>query len=194
MVEDFRTQYAFSTEVKFTVNCRSVEKCVLRTEVFYHYFSMQPRNMQCTQFFNGPAIDCTVNFTSVEKLRALHIAWLHRKVICPLQRLTIQGAAASPGHALQVGESRKRYLHHAPCASAGISFIPLLFESLGGLSSLSSQTISAIGLHLGQRIGVSPADTRRQLYQKCSISLWRGNAVSWLHRFNTISPRVDGIT
>ena len=88
-------------------------------------------------------------------------------------------------------ESRKRDLHHAPCASAGIS---LLFESLGGLSSLSSQTISAIGLHLGQRIGVSPADTRRQLYQKCSISLWRGNAVSWLHRFNTISPRVDGIT
>ena len=42
-----------------TVNCRSVEKCVLRTEVFYHYFSMQPRNMQCTQFFNGPAIDCS---------------------------------------------------------------------------------------------------------------------------------------
>ena len=43
----------------YTVNCRSVEKCVLRTEVFYHYFSMQPRNMQCTQFFNGPAIDCS---------------------------------------------------------------------------------------------------------------------------------------
>ena len=40
MVEDFRTQYAFSTEVKFTVN-----------------------------------------FTSVEKLRTLHIAWLHRKVM-----------------------------------------------------------------------------------------------------------------
>ena len=64
-----------------TVNCRSVEKCVLRTEVFYHYFSMQPRNMQCTQFFNGPAIDCTVNCMSVEKRRTLHIAWLHRKVM-----------------------------------------------------------------------------------------------------------------
>ena len=64
-----------------TVNCMSVEKCVLRTEVFYHYFSMQPRNMQCTQFFNGPAIDCTVNCRSVEKLRTLHIAWLHRIVM-----------------------------------------------------------------------------------------------------------------
>ena len=51
-------------------------------------------------------------------------AALDISVICPLQRLTIQGAAASPGHALQVGESRKRDLHHAPCASAGISFIP----------------------------------------------------------------------
>ena len=48
-----------------TVNCRSVEKCVLRTEVFYHYFSMQPRNMQCTQFFNGPAIDCKLIFGRV---------------------------------------------------------------------------------------------------------------------------------
>ena len=83
-------------------------------------------------------------------------AALDISVICPLQRLTIQGAAASPGHALQVGESRKRDLHHAPCASAGISFIPLLFESLGGLSSLSSQTISAIGLHLGPAHCVSP--------------------------------------
>ena len=121
-------------------------------------------------------------------------AALDISVICPLQRLTIQGAAASPGHALQVGESRKRDLHHAHWASASISFIPLLFESLGELSSLSSQTISAIGLHLGPRIGVSPSNTRRQLYQKCSISLWRGNAVLWLHRFYTISPGVDGIT
>ena len=97
-------------------------------------------------------------------------------------------------HCRLVSHGRGISTTHLVHASAGISFIPLLFESLGGLSSLSSQTISAIGLHLGQRIGVSPADTRRQLYQKCSISLWRGNAVSWLHRFNTISPRVDGIT
>ena len=78
--------------------------------------------------------------------------------------------------------------------SAGISFIPLLFESLGGLSSLTSQTISAIGLHLAQRIGASSAITRRHLYQKCSISLWRGNAALWLHWINTIPPGLDGIT
>ena len=48
-----------------TVNCMSVEKCVLRTEVFYHYFSVQPRNMQCMQFFNGHAIDCTYVYAYV---------------------------------------------------------------------------------------------------------------------------------
>ena len=93
----------------------------------------------------------------------------------------------------EVGESRKRDLHYAPCASASISFIPLLFESLDGLSSLTSQTISAICLHLAQRIGASSAITRRHLYQKCSISLWRGNAALWLHRINTIPPGVADI-
>ena len=123
-----------------------------------------------------------------------HPAALDISVICSIQRLTIQGAATTPGYALQVGESRKRDLHHAPYASADISFIPLLFESLGGLSSLTSQTISAIGLHLAQRVGASSAITRRHLYQKCSISLWRGNAALWLHQVNTIPPGVDGIT
>ena len=32
---------------------------------------------------------------------------------------------------------RKRTLHDAPCAAVGVSFLPILFESLGGLSSLS---------------------------------------------------------
>ena len=71
-------------------------------------------------------------------------AALDISVICPLQRLTIQGAAASPGHALQVGESRKRDLHHAPCASAGISFIP-------GRVSFIIHTIYSL-LTLGRRV------------------------------------------
>ena len=59
---------------------------------------------------------------------------------------------------------------------------------------LLPQTISAISLHLAQRIGASSAITRRHLYQKCSISLWRGNAALWLHQINTIPPGVDNIT
>ena len=58
------TQYAMyavfnGSENYCTVNFTSVENCVLRTEVFYHYFSMQPRNTHCTQFFNGSEIYCT---------------------------------------------------------------------------------------------------------------------------------------
>ena len=49
---------------------------------------------------------------------------------------TLQRAASTPGHALQVGELRKRTLHDASCAAIGVTFVPVLFESLGG-SALS---------------------------------------------------------
>ena len=120
-------------------------------------------------------------------------AALDISVISTLQNLTVQRAASTPGHALQVGELRKRTLHDAPCAAVGVSFLPILFESLGGLSSLSATTISTISRHLGQRIGSPPADTKRHLFQRCSITLWRGNAALWLNRMSTVSSRVDGI-
>ena len=101
-------------------------------------------------------------------------AALDISVICPLQRLTIQGAAASPGHALQVGESRKRDLHHAPCASAGISFIPgraiVLYHLIPSQPSPPSWPAH----------WCFPCRHQKTTYQKYSISLWRGNAVSWL--------------
>ena len=114
----------------------------------------------------GMNMSCgTVNFTSVEKLRTLRIAWLHRKVMVESTVITLFGMQflqqlsqlpsrpeeshpilfpiASPAlltiqsrPRLQVGESRKRDLHHAPCVH-----LPL-FESLG-LSSLSSQTVDS---------------------------------------------------
>ena len=67
--------------LRHTVNCMSVEKCVLRTEVFYHYFSMQYCNMQCTLVFQRTCNWLYSQCRSVEKLRTLHIAWLHRKVM-----------------------------------------------------------------------------------------------------------------
>ena len=77
-----------------------------------------------------------------------------------LSRISLsQVAASTSGHALQVGELRKRTLLDASCAAIGVTFVPVLFEALRGLSSLTTTTISTIGHHLGQRIGSSPADT-----------------------------------
>ena len=55
-------------------------------------------------------------------------------VISPLQQQTIAEAAFTPGHALQVGVQRKLASHLSACHSAGVDFIPIVAEALGGLA------------------------------------------------------------
>ena len=83
--------------------------------------------------------------------------------------------------------------HAASCRAVGVSFIPLAVESLGGWSDVAAKTISRIGRLLGQRLGIPPSITSRQLFQRCSVSLWRGNAALWLHRFPPISSFIDSV-
>ena len=83
--------------------------------------------------------------------------------------------------------------HAAPCRAVGVSFVPLAIESLGGWSELAVRSISRIGHLLGQRLGISPSITSHHLFQRCSVSLWRGNAALWLHRFPPISSYIDSI-
>ena len=90
-------------------------------------------------------------------------------------------------------EYRKMALHASACRSVGVSFLPLMVESLGGWSELAYKTISNIGRHLGQRLGVPPSDSIQHLFQKCSVALWRGNASLWLHRFPSVSPHIDSV-
>ena len=115
--------------------------------------------------------------------------------ISPLQPLTLQGAASSAGHALAVAEHRKMSAHAPPpaCRAVGVSFIPLAFEALAGMSEATTTSLSRIGRLLGQRLGVSPADSIRHLFQRCSVSLWRGNAALWLHRFPIGPLSIDSI-
>ena len=40
-------------------------------------------------------------------------------VICTLQDLTVAGAAATPGHALRIGEERKLAAHQSDCRATG---------------------------------------------------------------------------
>ena len=102
-------------------------------------------------------------------------------VISTMQQATIQGAAISQGHALLVGEERKLAAHADACQAVGVSFIPLVVETLGGMSASSVSTLACLGRLLGQRLGIPPADSIRHLFQRCAISLWRGNAALWIH-------------
>ena len=56
-------------------------------------------------------------------------------VISTLQQSTLLGAASTQGHALVVGAERKLAAHAVACRAAGIAFVPLVIESLGGWSN-----------------------------------------------------------
>ena len=110
-----------------------------------------------------------------------------------VQQSTLQGAASTQGHALVVGAERKLAAHVVACRAAGIAFVPLVVESLGGWSNEAADTITKIGRCQGHRLGVPPAESIRHLFQCCAITLWRGNASMWIHRLPAHPPVVDGI-
>ena len=61
-------------------------------------------------------------------------AALDVSVISTLQPHTLYGAANNQGHALKVAKDRKMAAHNDACSSVGVTFIPLVVESLGGWS------------------------------------------------------------
>ena len=107
-------------------------------------------------------------------------------VISTIQRATVNGAASTQGHALLVGEARKMSAHEAACAAAGVIFVPIVMEILGGMSALTVDTLASLGRLLGQRLGVNTSDSVQHLLQRCSISVWRGNS-------QVFTPSVDGV-
>ena len=48
--------------------------------------------------------------------------------------------------------------HNAECRGAGVSFVPIAVESLGGWSNEAALQISRIGRLVGQRLGTTPAE------------------------------------
>ena len=114
-------------------------------------------------------------------------------VISTLQQLTLRGAACTQGHALLVGEERKMAAHAESCRAVGVSFVPLVIETLGGWSKGAADALTSIGRLLGQRLGIPPSESTSHLFQRCAISLWRGNATLWFRRLPVRPPMVDGI-
>ena len=114
-------------------------------------------------------------------------------IISTMQPATINGAVSTQGHTLLVGEARKLSTHEAACTAVGVSFVPIVMESLGEMSALAVITLASISRLLGQRLGIPTADSIRHLFQRCSISVWRRNAAMWLRQSPTFSPSIDGV-
>ena len=114
-------------------------------------------------------------------------------VISPVQNLTLNRAAEIQVYAITVAEEHKLRAHWSHCHQSGISFIPLAVESFGGWSSGTKATIREFGKLQALRCNLPPAHSISHLYQRLSITLWRGNANSWASRMPVLSPLEDGM-
>ena len=115
-------------------------------------------------------------------------------IISPLQQQLVTQAASIPGHALEVGIHRKLSSHLSECRAAGVDFFPLVAETLGGLAKDTITMIRSIGKALGQRSNpLDPQSCSKHLFGRFSLTLWRGNACSWMHRIPLTHPCSDGL-
>jgi hypothetical protein len=69
-----------------------------------------------------------------------------------MQQPNIQGAAIIQDHALLVCEARKLAAHADACQAVGVSSIPVVMETSGGMSASAVCTPGCLGRLLGQCI------------------------------------------
>ena len=74
-------------------------------------------------------------------------------VISPMQSLTLECAAITPGHALRIAEERKLVSHGEECRLAGVSFIPLVLECSGGWGQDLIDVVKSNGRLQAQQVG-----------------------------------------
>jgi len=114
-------------------------------------------------------------------------------VVCPLQKKLVARAAVNPGHALTYSRERKNQKHRAECQGAGIDFIPIVVEALGGWDTVSAVCIQRIARAQGARLGLPSHEAVPRLFQRLSVTLWRANATMWGRRMGVLPPEVDGV-
>ena len=144
-----------------------------------------PLRERCPIWSPTPSPDQPTSF-SLPGTMVVRLLWtfmcpasLDIHVISHLQQQTVREVAFTPGHTLQVGVQCKLASHLSACRSAGVDFIPIATEVLGGLAEDTHLHHTHI--------------CTKQLFHHVAISLWRGNASLWLHCQPILHPSVDGL-
>ena len=91
-------------------------------------------------------------------------------VVNPLQAALVAGAAATPGHALTKRFGEKMAKHGEGCRLAGLVFIPLPVETLGGWHEETVTQVKRLGSALARHTGQE---------ERPSVMLGRGWLCSW---------------
>ena len=111
-------------------------------------------------------------------------AALDMTVISSLQSSTLQSAGTSAGHAHEVSDERKFTKHLSACEEAGISFVPLSVEALGGCSPIAAKTIRRIASMAAARSACAdPGQAACYLMQQLSVVLQKGNSTVLMSRY-----------
>ena len=114
-------------------------------------------------------------------------------VVTPLQAATVAEASLTPGHALTFAYQRKMRGAAEDCRREGISFLPLVVESLGGWHSAAETEVKKLGSALARQNGQEEDEVLRHLWGRLGLLLQRGNAAILGNRLPTHpAPPVDG--
>merc|ERR1719508_328337 len=105
-----------------------------------------------------------------------------------------QAAVSTPGHALTRRYGEKMTKHGEGCTRAGMVFLPLPVETLGGWHDQTVSLVKRLGSALARQTGQEESEAIRHLAQRLSVLLAKGNAALLLNRVPTFpSPDIDGL-
>ena len=105
----------------------------------------------------------------------------------------LKKSSEEPGSALNRAFERKMESAFDACDRAGISFIPMAVEVLGGWHPSAVLQLDRIANRVAKKTLADYATTKRHLYQRLSICLQRINASLLLARQTSFAPTyVDG--
>ena len=82
------------------------------------------------------------------------------------------------------------------CQEQGIAFLPIAMETLGGFHKVAAEQVKRIGVAVARHQGVLETVAVKQLFQRLSLTLMRGNASLVMTRRpdSDLAPaEVDGI-
>ena len=99
-----------------------------------------------------------------------------------LARTNVEAAAEVAGSALTKAVQRKVQGVAEACQQQGLAFLPIAFETLGGFHQVAVEQVKRIGVALARNQGSDEKVATRQLFQRLSLTLMRGNAALILGR------------
>ena len=114
----------------------------------------------------------------------------------PLARSNVTAAAEKSGSALIKAVQRKVQGVAEACHEQGLVFLPIAMETLGGLHKVGEDQVRRIGAAVARNQGSDERVATRQLFQRLSLTLMRGNAALIVGRRPDVdfaSAVVDGV-